>query len=180
MKKWLFCFLISSSFAVCAEPTNIKIGTINFKSCVDESKIGKKERSTFEAMEKQMESFLKEKGKALEELANKLKNVDELELMSAEAETELNRKFRAQSQEAYQLQAQYEQTLTQANYQVVHKLKELVEKAAEKVAKANNFDLVLNDEGAFYTSKFLDISPLVVKQLDSEFEEAEGNEKSHT
>lgn len=166
MKKWLFStFVFFTAFASAAE---LKIGVVNFKSCVEDSKIGKQEQAAFEAMKKQMESVVEEKEKVLSELANKLNNADELELMSPEAETELKRKFRALSQEMSQLQTQFYQTLNQANFQVVQKLSELVTKAAEKVAKEQNLDLILNDEGSFYTNKNLDVSSLIVKKLDEE------------
>jgi len=181
MHKWLLISL--ASMALCcrlsgAEPLErsesnapIKIGVVNFKVCVEESKIGKQEQASFEAMKKQMESVVEEKEKVLGDLANKLNNPDELDLMSPEAETELKRKFRALSQEMSQLQSQFYQTLNQANFQVVQKISEMVTKASEKVAKALNLDLVLNDESCFFTKKDRDISPLVTKEMDRQFDE---------
>ena len=175
MKKWLLrsltCSALLLSSTSFAEPANIKIGVVNFKTCVEESKFGKQEQASFEAMKQQMENVVEEKEKVLGDLANKLNNADELELMSPEAETELKRKFRALSQEMSQLQTQFYQTLNQANFQVVQKLSETVTKASEKVAKDQSLDLILNDEGAFFVNKALDVSPLVIKQMDAQFEE---------
>ncbi len=170
MKKWLLLTLAAASFTADAY-ADMKIGVVNFKSCVEESKLGKQEQAAFEAMKKQLENVVEEKEKVLSDLANKLNNADELELMSPEAETELKRKFRALSQEMSQLQTQFYQTLNQANFQVVQKLSEIVTKAAEKVAADQKLDLILNDEGAFFANKSLDVSSLVVKQMDAQFVE---------
>lgn len=175
MKKWLLRSLASSALLLSATSfaadANVKIGVVNFKTCVEESKFGKQEQASFEAMKKQMENVVEEKEKVLGDLANKLNNADELELMSPEAETELKRKFRALSQEMSQLQTQFYQTLNQANFQVVQKLSENVTKASEKVAKDQSLDLVFNDEGCFFVNKAFDISAQVVKQMDAQFEE---------
>lgn len=176
MKKWLYSYMASlallSMSSLSAETSApAKIGVVNFKMCVEESKIGKQEQAAFEAMKKQMEKVLEEKEKVLSELANKLNNVDELELMSPEAETDLKRKFRALSQEMTQMQSQFYQTLNQANFQVVQKLSELVGKASEIVAKSLKLDLIFNDETLFYANPERDISASVIKQLDANFEE---------
>lgn len=149
-------------------PAPIKIAVIDFKSCVEHSKLGKQEQASFEAMKNQMETVVEEKEKVLEELAGKLNNPDELDLMSPEAEVELKRKFRALSQEMGQIQNQFYQTLNQANYKVIQKISDAVSKASEKVAKDLKIDLVLNDETCFYCNSAIDISSLVVKEMDTD------------
>lgn len=171
MKKWLLICLACSTLSLTGVEENGKIRFVNFKTCVEDSKIGKQEQASFEAMKNQMEKVVEEKEKVLTELANKLNNADELDLMSPEAETELKRKFRALSQEMSQIQTQFYQTLSQANLQIVQKLSEIVTKAAEKVAKEKGLDFVLNDEGTFFANKALDISSLIVKELDANFRE---------
>lgn len=153
------------------EVKNPKIGVVDFKICVEESKLGKQEQASFEAMKGQMEKVVEEKEKVLTELAGKLNNPDELDLMSPEAETDMKRKFRALSQEMQQIQSQFYQTLNQANFKIVQKISESVGKASEKAAKEKNIDVVLNSEGSFFASKALDISRDVVKYMDLQFEE---------
>lgn len=171
MKKWLSILLIAPLLAFAADaptsaPTTIKVGVVDFKTCVDNSKLGKQEQASFETMKNQMEAVALEKEKVLEELAGKLNNPDELDLMSPEAEVELKRKFRALSQEMGQIQNQFYQTLSQANMKIVQKISEEVSKASEKVAKRLGFDLVLNDETCFYCNSAINISSLVVKEMD--------------
>lgn len=164
--------LAASSFAADATPSRtIKIGVVDFKKCVEQSKLGKQEEASFEAMKKQMEAVVGEKEKTLTEMANKLNDPDQLDLMSPEAETELKRKFRALSQEMQQIQAQFYQTLQQANFKVIQKLSEVVTTASEKVAKDLSLDLVVNDETCFFAASPLDITSQVVKQMDSTFEQ---------
>lgn len=170
MKKWLFICLACGTLSLTAAEDS-KIRYVNFKTCVEESKLGKQEQASLEAMKNQMEKVVEEKEKVLTELANKLNNADELELMSPEAETDLKRKFRTLSQEMSQLQTQFYQTLSQAHMQIVQKLSEIVAKAAEKVAKEKHLDYVLNDEGAFFANKALDVSNLIINEMDANFVE---------
>lgn len=148
----------------------IKIGVVSFKTCVEQSKLGKQEQANFEGLKKQMESVLAEKEKTLNDMASKFNDVDYLDSLTPEAETELKRKFRALNQEISQQQNQYMQTLQQTNFKVVQKLQEEVTKAAEIVAKNEKLDLVLNDEGSFYNSPTLNISSKVIVLMDQEFD----------
>lgn len=155
----------------------LSIGLANFKTCVEQSKMGKQEQTTFESMKKQMESILEEKEKALNEMATKFNDPDYLDSLAPEAETELKRKFRALSQELTQQQNQYYQTLNQANYRIIQKLTDSVTKASNEVAKENKLDIILNEESCFYCVASLDISSLVVVKMDEAFEK-EAKEKA--
>lgn len=174
MRRWTFSALLGLLMPLCASAADAsgaaKIGTVNFKLCVEESKLGKQEQASFEAMKKQMENVVEEKEKTLNDLANKLNDADQLDLMSPEAETELKRKFRGLSQEMSQIQQQFYQTLQQANFKIVQTLSEAVNKAAEQVAKDQKLDLVLNDETCFFANKALDVSTKVVTEMDRQFD----------
>lgn len=167
---FLSCFLLLSA---APNEKSLKVGLVNFKKCVEDSKVGKREQVTFEALKNKMESVVEEKEKELNDLADKLNDPDQLDLMSAEAETELKRKFRALSQEMNQLQQQYYQSLNQTNMKIVQSLADLVAQAAEQVAKEEQYDILLNDESAFYYDKSLDISPRIVVKMDKQFDEEE-------
>jgi len=143
-----------------------KVRYVNFKKCVEQSQMGKQEQASFEALKKQMETVLAEKEKVLNELATKLEDVDFLDSLSAEKETELKRQFRTLGQEYTQLQQQYLQTLNQTNFKVVQKINEKVGEAATTVAKQNNYDLVVNDETLFFANPSLDISQQVIAIMD--------------
>lgn len=150
---------------------DLKIGLVDFRACVEESKLGKQEQAAFEAIKKKMETVLEEKEKELNELADKLNDPDQLDLMSPEAETELKRKFRALSQELSQVQAQYYQSLNQTNMKIVQKLADTVAEASEMVAKEDQFDLLINNESTFFSKDNLDVSPRIVEKMNWLFDE---------
>jgi outer membrane protein len=156
----------------------LKIVIVNFKTCVEKSKMGQKEQSSFEALKKQMEAILSEKEKALTEVASKFNDIDYLDSLSPDAEAELKRQFRTLNQEYSSQQNQFYQSLSQTNLMVIQKLNEAITKASQDVAKKNNIDIVLNEESCFFFISSLDISDLVVRAMDEAFEKDNKEAKS--
>lgn len=151
----------------------LNVRMLNFKNCVETSKIGKQEQSSFEALKKQMESLLEEKEKALAEIDDKMRDPDYLDSLSPEAETELKRKFRALNGEINEMQNQYYQTLQQTNFKVIQKLTETVNEAAKQVAKENNYDLILSEETCFFCKPEFDVSQQIITEMDKNFDKQE-------
>jgi outer membrane protein len=145
---------------------SLRIAVVNFKKCVEKSKVGQKEQGNFDTLKKQMEKVLEEKEKALADVATKFNDIDYLDSLSPEAETELKRQYRTLNQEFSQLQNQFYQQLSQTNVQVIQKLQEKVTSAAQEVAKKNQLDLVLNEESCFFVIPNVDISEEVIQALD--------------
>lgn len=159
---------VSTDHALSANSrSEFKVGVVNFKDVVEQSKYGKLEQSNFEMLKKQMESILEEKEKNLTEVSNKFNDPDYIDSLSSDAELELKHKFRMINQELGQLQSQYYQTLNQANMKILQKLNELVSKTSANIAKENRLDLILNDDGVFYYSPQLDVSKKVITALDA-------------
>lgn len=148
----------------------LRIALVNFKTCVEKSKLGQKEQASFDAMKKQMESILEEKEKALTEVASKFNDIDYLDSLSPDAEAELKRQFRTLNQEFSAQQSQFYQSLSQTNMMVIQKLTDAVTKASEEVAKAFKIDIILNNESCFYSVAAIDVSDHVVAALDKAFE----------
>lgn len=153
-----------------ANKQTARFGVVNFKTCVEQSKMGKQEQANFEGMKKKMESILEEKEKTLTDMSNKLDDPDYLDSLSPEAETEMKRKFRSLSQELSQIQAQYMQTLQQANFKIVQEITNTIGEASKKVAEKFGLDVMLNDEGTFYYAPSFDISKEVVAIMDEMYE----------
>lgn len=160
--------LLASS--VQAADANPKISTVDFKTCVEQSKLGKEEQSSFEALRKQMESAFAEKEKIMTDYAEKLNDADYLDSLSPEAETDLKRKSRALNQELNQIQNQFYQTLNQANMKIVQNLQDAVTAASKTVAEKKNIDVVLNQEGSFFVSTKFDISQEVINEMDKQYQ----------
>lgn len=172
MKRKVWIAISVAACVLLAAPLSakeLKVGIVNFKECVEGSKLGKQEQESFEALKKQMESVLEDKEKQLTDLANKLNDPDYLDSISAEAETELKRKARAIQNDMQQHQQQFMGALQQANIKVVQLLSESISKAAKKVAAAQNLDLVLNEDVAFYSNPTLSVSKDVIKEMDADF-----------
>lgn len=144
-----------------------KIGTVDFKVCVETSNFGKQEQSNFENMKKQMEEVLQEKEKTLTELSNKFNDPDYLDSLSSDAESEMKHKFRTLNQELSQHQQQYYQILQQANFKIIQGISEKIQQASKTIAKQMGLDLVMNDEGAFFHNPNLDVTKEIVKTMDS-------------
>lgn len=166
----LFLCPVSVEAANAKADQNAKIRYVNFKVCVEKSKIGKQEQAGFETLKKQMETMLSEKEKTLNDMADKLEDPDYLDSLSPEAETELKRKFRSLSQETNQQQSQYLQALQQANFKILEKLDDFISRAAEIVAKKNGYNAIMNDDNTFYYDKDLDISNEMIVSMDELFE----------
>lgn len=153
------------------ETKSVKIGVVNFTTCVEKSKLGQQEQATFELMKSQMEKILKEKEKVLTEIAEQLEDPDFVDGLSVEKETELKRNYRTLGQELAQLQNQYIQTLQQANVQIIQKIADIIAKASERVAEQKKFDLLVNKDSTFFHAADLDVSDLVAKEMDTLFDQ---------
>lgn len=150
-----------------------KIGVVNFKTCVEKSKIGKQEQEAFESFKNEMESAISEKEKELATIAGKLNDADYVDGLSPEAENELKHRYRTLGQEMNQYQSQYYQALQQANFKIIQKIGDVITEASEAVAKKKGLDLILNEETAFFYSNTLDVSNDVVALMDESFEKTQ-------
>lgn len=164
---------------------SLRIGLVNTKKCLEESKLGKQEQANFEKMKKQMETVLQDKERALEEIESKLNDDDYMDSISDEAASELKRKKRAIRNEGMQLQSQYMQTLQQANVKIIQRLTDVISKASSQVAKdaANGqapIDVIFSDEACTYFSPRLDVSDRIVEKMNAIFDAEQKDNQSKT
>ena len=146
--------------------STLKIGVVNFRKCVEESKKGKQETATLESMQSQMESSLQDLQKQLTDLSAKLNDPDYLDGVSPQAENELKHKYRTLGQEYQMMQQQFVQALQQANMKVVQSLAELVVAAVKEVAQNESLDIVFNEEAVFFNKPSQDKTEPVIALLD--------------
>ena len=152
-------------------------GTVNFTTCVTNSKLGKQEQAQFEAVRDQMEKLMKEAEKQLTELANKLNDPDYLDSLSPEAEQELKMQFATLQEEMQRYQNQAMQVMNQANMKLVQSMSEQVALASSKVATAKKLEFIINKDALFYSLPETDITSDVIKELDQTFDAASKPEK---
>lgn len=149
------------------------IGVVDFSNCIMESKAGKKEQESMENLRKQMTSVVETKEKELREINAKFEDVEYLDSLSPKAEEELKSRHQALQEELGHFQQQIYQMLNQAHYQMVHKMASTISTAAEKIASEKKLDYVLNREQCFYVRPDLDVTSLVVIEMDKTFDTAE-------
>jgi outer membrane protein len=147
------------------------IGVVNFASCITDSKLGKQEQASFEALKKQLSTLLEDTDKQLVEINNKLGDTEFMDGLSPEGEEELKNKFRVLNEELNRYQAQYYQVLNQANMRIVQMLSGSISTAAERVAKEKHLTMVVNKEACFFFSPQLEVTPLVINEMDRVFEQ---------
>jgi len=164
----LFLTLLSGS-AAAAQDSNL-IGVVNFSTCITDSKYGKKEQENLENLRKQMSTLIETTEKELKEIASKFEDTEYLDSLSPKAEEELKIKFQTLQEDLGRYQNQFYQVLNHANYQMVQKISTNISSAAEKVAKSKKLDYVMNKEACFYIRPDLDVTTLVIGEMDKTYE----------
>lgn len=158
--------LTSAAFSAEVAPS---FGIVNFGTCVNDSKLGKQEQSSFESLKKQMTSLLEDTETQLNDLASKFNNPEYLDGLSPDGQKDLETKFRTLNEELGRYQNQYYQVMNQANMRIVQTLTSSINSAAEKVAKDKKLSMVVNKDACFYYSPALDVTSLVVVEMDKNF-----------
>ena len=152
----------------------LDIGIVSIKQCLNESKIGKNEQTSLEAMRKQMLEILEKTEKELSDLTAKFNDADYLDSLSPEAEEELKIKFQTLNQELSKYQNQYYQTINAANSKLIESINLMISKASENIAQEKNLKLVLNEYSSFFYIPSLNITDEVITEMDKIYN-AEGS-----
>ncbi len=175
MKNRFFMVCLTSLAALTgaceAAESPANIGVVNFASCITDSKLGKQEQASFEALKKQLSTLLEDTDKQLVEINNKLNDPEFMDGLSPEGEDELKNKFRMLNEELNRYQAQYYQVLNQANMRIVQLLSSNIGTAAEKVAKDKHLSMVVNKEACFFFATQLEVTNLVIDEMDRVYEQ---------
>lgn len=187
MKHKLTLFLILMPFMLIAadkganeskKPMDCKLGMVDMKACIEKSKLGKREKTSFEALKKQMSENLEKTDKELADLAKKLEDQEFRDSLSPTAEEELKQKVQTLSQEFVRYQNQYYQLLNQANTKILQQLHYAISQASDKVREAKKLDLVFNQEAIFAYHPSTDITDEVIVELDAKFDKENTETKS--
>lgn len=182
MKKYFILTLLAclamTRGVMASNLQELPIGIVNFGTCVSESKYGKQEQSAFEALKKQMSTLLEDTEKQLNAINAKFNDPEYLDALSPEAEEEMKMKFQTLSEELNRYQNQYYQVLNQANMRIFQVLAVHINNSAENIAKEKKLALILNKETTFFHKPGLDVTALVIADMDRQFEKE--NKKKET
>ncbi len=172
-----FTYTILSLIALLGTATAGDVGVVNFGTCIADSKMGKQEQASFEALKKQMTGVLEDTEKKLQEISVKLNDPEYLDGLSPEGEDKLKMEFRQLSEEMQRHQNQYYQVLNQANMKIVQAVGTHINNAAEKVAKEKKLTVIVNKDACFFYSPQLEVTSLVVAEMDKNFKQEEDAKK---
>ena len=112
----------------------------------------------------------------LKDLSTKFEDQDYLDGLSPEAQEEMNIKYKTLHEDLSKYQQQLYQILNQANYFFMQKMISNISKASEKIAKDKKIDLIINKEACFYNEEKMDITNLVIEDMNKNFDK-ENSEK---
>lgn len=149
------------------------MGIVNFATCITDSKVGKHEQASFEALKKQMATLLEDTEKQMTEISNKFSDSEYLDGLSPEAEEEMKAKYRALNEELARYQNQYYQVLNQANMKLIQVMSSNINTAAEKVAKDKKLTMIVNKDACFFYNPQLEITSAVIAEMDRTFKPEE-------
>ncbi|HEY2810579.1 MAG TPA: OmpH family outer membrane protein [Rhabdochlamydiaceae bacterium] len=168
--------LLSTAPAIAAESPSV--GVVNFTTCISNSKLGKQEQSAFESLKKQMSTLLEDTEKQLNDLAAKFNDPEFVDSLSPEAEEEFKAKFRSLNEDLNRYQNQYYQVLNQSNMKLVQTMHSNVNVASEKIAKSQKLALIVNKDACFFISEALDVTDLVVNEMDKTYDQLAQQQQS--
>lgn len=170
MKKLVLLALLAIAPMAANAADTSAIGVVNFKNCIEKSKLGQAEQKSFEDLKTQMGSVLEKTEKELEELSKKLSDSEYLDSLSNEAQNELKSRFQNLGQELARYQNQYYQILNQANFKLIQELGSKVADAAKIVAASKKLNFVMNEDAFFYYAPSFDVTNDVITELDKRYE----------
>ncbi len=173
ISRKFFVAATAASLALCglaSAADSVSYGIVNFTNCVTDSKLGKEEQASFENLKKQFTSHLEETEKQITELSSKFNDREYMDGLSPEAEEEMKTKIRTLNEELNRYQNQYYQVLNQANMRVIQAISTGINTAAEKVSKEKKLSMVLNKDACFFYSPTLDVTNLIVAEMDKAYE----------
>ena len=168
LKTGILCSFAAS--ALFAEDNLTGVSIVDFGQCISESKYGKEEQKNIEKIRNQVTSLISETDKELQELNAKFEDTTFLDSLSPKAEEELRARHQALSDDRQRYQWQFGQIMQQAQMQFIHKMSSQISRASERIAEDNQLDYVINKEACFYYRPHLDLTSLVINEMDRNFD----------
>lgn len=167
MKKLTQCILavslLASQIAPCMA-ADLKVGVVDVRAVVSQSKetqaINEKLKKDFQSRENEIMAL----DKTLKEKSDKLQR--NAAIMGEAERSKLERDIVADKRNLQRMQQEYREDGQIAQRQEMDKLFVKVKASIARVAKAEKFDLVLHNEAVPFSSDQLDITQVVLKDLE--------------
>ncbi len=138
-----------------------KIGIIDFQRILETSSHGKLAQSEINKKGKKMETELKAKGAAIEELQKKLER-DAL-VMSKEMREEKEREIRIKINDIKTLQKRYLSEFRELENRVVTRIKKDVLSLVEEIGKKEGYLLIIEKAGVLYYPNAIDLTDKLIQ-----------------
>ena len=139
-----------------------KIGAVNALKILEQSPQAEKMRDKIEKEFASRDQKLVSEQKALKEMEERLRK--DAAIMSETERVKLERDIINKRRDLKRSQDEFREDLTFRRNEEIAKIQREIVGAINAVAKANNFDLILN-EGVIFASPKVDISNLVIEHL---------------
>lgn len=148
-----------------------RIGIVNFRRCVEDSKMGREAQTSLETLRGQLAGQLESTEKELLEIINKFDDQDHMDSLSPEAEKQMKKRYEELAGEREGKREQFMEIMNQAQGRAMQELNSQVARAAQLIAKEKGLDLVLRDEAALYYPYTIDVTTAVVVELDKVYDQ---------
>lgn len=176
MKKLLTALTLSlASFSLSAN--EVKVGVVNFNQCITDSKLGKQEQASFEAVRKQFINLIEDTDKQIKDLSAKLENPDYLNAITPEAEAEIKQKLNVLNEDMARYNQQYYQVFNQGQYKLAQTIFDSIKTASETVAAKQNLSMIINKEACFFNIPTLDLTSSVIAEMDKNYNHQENPQR---
>lgn len=173
-KIMLIAWVVAGVAPMAAQAASTKIGVVDFRRCLEESKLGQQERDALLALRKQLAGQVEAAERAFSDLAKEFRNPEHLESLSSEAEEDLRMRYEMLSQEIVQKQNQFYEQMGQAEMRVMQDLTVQITRASQIVAKEKELDYILREEALFYFIPDSDFTKEVITEIDKLFASENG------
>ncbi len=163
---------VGIGFCPAAGAAENRIGIVDFQRVLDESRAGKAAQATINKQGHEMESELKSKGEALEQMKEQLQR-DAL-VMSKETREEKERDFRIKVNDFREIQKDYTKTARELQIRAMGRIRKDVDGLARSIAEKEGFGLVIEKQeaGVLYAPASIDITDKLIQRYDAEYVEA--------
>lgn len=154
--------------AAVAGAADVRIAIIDFQRILDDSRAGKAAQESINQQGRQMESELKAKGDALEQMKEQLQK-DAL-VMSKETREEKEREFRIQINDFRESQQEFAKKAREMQIRAMGKIRQEIDTLAKAYAEEKGFTLMIEKQeaGVIYAPAQLDVTDEIIRRYDAQ------------